>query len=121
MVGPFVWMLLGVVQDPAELLQTPPTLLPEHPTPANFTRLFDRLDFPRYFWNSTLHRRRWSRLANLLFCSMAGYALAKLRFAGQQPLFGLVLGDADGAGQRDARAAVRADEQARPRQHATRR
>ena len=29
--------------------------------------------------------------ANLLFCSMAGYALAKLKFAGHRPLMGITL------------------------------
>ena len=91
MVGPFVWMLLGSLKTQQELLQIPPTWLPEEPTTANYTRLFDRLDFPRYFWNSTLIAVMIT-LSNVVFCSMTGYALAKLRFFGRDKLLLLVLG-----------------------------
>ena len=91
MIGPFVWMLLGSLKTQRELLQIPPTWLPENPTTANYTRLFDRLDFPRYFWNSTLIAVMIT-LSNLVFCSMMGYALAKLRFFGRDKLLLLVLG-----------------------------
>ncbi|HJV29640.1 MAG TPA: carbohydrate ABC transporter permease, partial [Gaiellaceae bacterium] len=75
----------------AELLKEPPTWLPESPTVSNYERLWERLDFPRYFWNSTFIAV-FITLANLLFCSMVGYALAKLRFFGRDKLFLLVLG-----------------------------
>lgn len=91
MIGPFLWMLLGSLKTQRELLQVPPTWLPENPTTDNYTRLFDRLDFPRYFWNSTLIAVMIT-LSNLVFCSMMGYALAKLRFFGRDKLLLLVLG-----------------------------
>jgi multiple sugar transport system permease protein len=91
MVGPFIWMLLGSLKTQHELTQLTPTWLPENPTTDNYTRLFDRLDFPRYFWNSTLISVLIT-LSNLVFCSMMGYALAKLRFFGRDKLFLLVLG-----------------------------
>lgn len=91
MIGPFLWMVLGSLKTQRELLQVPPTWLPENPTTSNYTRLVDRLDFPRYFWNSTLIAVMIT-LSNLVFCSMMGYALAKLRFFGRDKLFLLVLG-----------------------------
>ena len=91
MIGPFLWMLLGSLKTQRELLQATPTWLPENPTTDNYTRLFDRLDFPRYFWNSTLIAVLIT-LSNLVFCSMMGYALAKLHFFGRDKLFLLVLG-----------------------------
>lgn len=54
------------------------------------TTLFSKQDFLRYFLNSA-GIALVVTAANLLFCSMAGYALAKLRFAGHKPLMGLVL------------------------------
>lgn len=89
-VGPFVWMLLGSVKTQSELLQVPPTWLPQAPTLDNYQRLFDRLDFPRYFWNSATVAGLIT-IGNLVFCSMLGYALAKLKFFGRDKLFGLVL------------------------------
>jgi multiple sugar transport system permease protein len=91
MAGPFVWMLLGSLKTQQELVQVPPTWIPENPTLANYDRLFDRLDFPRFFWNSTFIAVV-TTLSNLVFCSMVGYALAKLRFFGRDKLFLLVLG-----------------------------
>jgi multiple sugar transport system permease protein len=90
MVGPFVWMTLGSFKTTGELRQLPPTIIPEDPTTANYRELFDRLDFPRYFFNSTLVAVCVTA-GNLLFCSMLGYALAKLEFAGKRVVFVLVL------------------------------
>jgi multiple sugar transport system permease protein len=89
-VGPFLWMVLGSVKTQAELLRTPPTWLPEIATLDNYRRLFDRLDFPRFFFNSTVVAVSVTA-ANLVFCSMLGFALAKLRFAGRDKLFLLVM------------------------------
>jgi len=91
MVVPFLWMVLSSVKPRAELLQAPPTWVPETVTTDNYSRLFDRLDFPRYFWNSTIIALAIT-VANVVFCSMVGYALAKLRFFGRDKLFLLVLG-----------------------------
>jgi multiple sugar transport system permease protein len=91
MIGPFLWMVLASLKTQRELLQVPPTWIPENPTVANYDRLFDRLDFPKYFWNSTLIAVGITA-ANMVFCSMVGYALAKLRFFGRDKLFLLVIG-----------------------------
>jgi multiple sugar transport system permease protein len=90
MIGPFLWMLLGAFKPNRELITTTPTLLPENVTLDNFSSLFSRLDFATYFFNSALIAVVVT-LANLLFCSMAGYALAKVEFAGRKALMGLVL------------------------------
>jgi len=88
---PFVWMLLGSFKPEAELQRVPPTWWPEVPSLNNYRELFDRLDFPRFFANSALVAVAVTA-GNLLFCSMVGYALAKLDFAGKRLLFALVLG-----------------------------
>ncbi len=88
--GPFLWMVLGSVKPQGELIRIPPTWLPHVWTTDNYSRLFQKLDFPRYFFNSILIAGSVV-FANLLFCSMTGYALAKLRFAGRNLVFLLVL------------------------------
>jgi len=90
LVGPFVWMVLGSFKERGEFLQVPPTWLPANPTLDNYNRLVDRLDFPRYFFNSTLIASVVTT-ANLVFAPMLGYALAKLRFRGKGVLMALVL------------------------------
>ncbi len=89
MIGPFIWMVLGSFKAQAEFLRAP-TWLPQAPTFDNYQRLMDRLDFPRYFFNSTVIAGVVTA-ANLVFSPMLGYALAKLRFRGKGLLMGLVL------------------------------
>ena len=57
----------------------------------NYRQLFTRLDFPTFFFNSTIVALAVT-VGNLVFCSMLGYALAKLDFRGKRLLFALVLG-----------------------------
>jgi multiple sugar transport system permease protein len=90
MVVPFAWMLVSSVKPEAEVRAVPPTWWPETITPENYQTLFTKLDFPAYFLNSTLVASAVT-IGNLLFCSMLGYALAKLSFPGKRVVFGLVL------------------------------
>jgi multiple sugar transport system permease protein len=91
LVGPFVWMLLSSVKPDAEIRQVPPTWLPSSPTLDNYRELFTELDFPTFFLNSVLVAGAVT-LGNLVFCSMVGYALAKLDFPGRRLVFALVVG-----------------------------
>ncbi|MFE9694330.1 carbohydrate ABC transporter permease [Micromonospora sp. NPDC005806] len=89
--GPFVWMALSSVKPEGEIREAPPTWWPETFTLDNFRELFSRLDFPLYFFNSFLVATLVT-VGNLLFCSLVGYALAKLRYPGKRVLFLAVLG-----------------------------
>ena len=91
LVGPFIWMILGSIKTTGELRQVPPTLLPQNPTLNNYAELFDRLSFARFFFNSAVVAAAVTA-GNVVFCSMLGYALAKLQFPGKRILFAVVLG-----------------------------
>jgi len=91
LVGPFLWMLLGSFRPDRELKQVPPSWLPQDPTLDNYRTLFTELDFPTFFFNSAVVAIAIT-LGNLVFCSMLGYALAKLSFPGKRVIFALVLG-----------------------------
>jgi multiple sugar transport system permease protein len=88
---PFVWMLLSSFKPEMELRGVPPTLWPEDLTLDNYQRLFTKLDFPTYFFNSAVVAIAVT-VGNVVFCSMLGYALAKLEFPGKRMVFALVLG-----------------------------
>src|SRR5450631_180052 len=90
-ITPFVWMVLGSVKPEGELLRVPPTWWPEKVTFDNYRELFSKGIFPRSFFNSTLIAVVVTT-ANIAFCSMVGYALAKLSFRGKKLVFGLVMG-----------------------------
>ena len=91
MVIPFLWMAISSIKPEAELRRRPPTWLPETVTGENYEELFTRLDFTTFFTNSILVAAAVT-IGNMVFCSMLGYALAKLDFRGKKVLFALVLG-----------------------------
>jgi multiple sugar transport system permease protein len=87
---PFVWMVLGSVKTQGEILRRPPTWWPQEPTGANYAQWFGPLDFWHFFANSLIVALV-TVLGNLVFCSMVGYALAKMEFPGKRILFGAVM------------------------------
>ena len=89
-VGPFVWMLLGSFKPQVDFLRQPPPFFPSTPTVDNYQRLVERLDFPRFFFNSTVVATAVT-VGNLVFCPMLGYALAKLRWRGKGIVLAVVL------------------------------
>jgi multiple sugar transport system permease protein len=90
LIGPFLWMITSSVKTSAELHHVPPTWFPQSFTLDNYATIFTKLNFPQYFINSVIVAAVVVG-ANLLFCSMIGYALAKLRFPGKGAMFLLVL------------------------------
>ncbi|MBE8474799.1 carbohydrate ABC transporter permease [Streptomyces justiciae] len=90
MATPFLWMALSAFKTRQDLTASPPVWLPTQWTLDNFHALLDQLDMPRYFLNSLIVAVLVT-VCNLLFCSMLGYALAKLDFAGRSKVFGVVL------------------------------
>jgi multiple sugar transport system permease protein len=88
---PFVWMLVSSFKPEAEVRALPPTWWPETITLENYERLFTQLDFPQFFMNSMIVAVAVA-VGNMVFCSMLGYALAKLDFPGKKAVFAIVLG-----------------------------
>ena len=83
---PFAWMLLGSVKTQREILQRPPTWWPQDFTWENFGAWFGQLNFGQFFGNSIVVAL-FTVAGNLVFCSMVGYALAKMDFPGKKALF----------------------------------
>jgi len=90
-VFPLLWMLSVSLMAPAESAALPTPLLPSHATLDNYRTLFLRAGMAHYLLNSLLVSGSITALS-LLFNLMAGYAFAKLRFAGSRQLFRSLLG-----------------------------
>ncbi|MGH8123572.1 MAG: carbohydrate ABC transporter permease, partial [Rudaea sp.] len=88
---PLLWMLSVSFMQPGEASAFPPPLLPAHATLANYRKLFERAGMGRYLFNSLLIATAIT-LLSLAFNLSAGYAFAKLRFAGRERLFQVLLG-----------------------------
>jgi multiple sugar transport system permease protein len=87
---PFIWMGLGSFKSQGEILRHPNGWIPSAPTLANYRRWFGEFDIQHYFVNS-LVVAVVTVLGNLVFCSMVGYALAKLAFPGKRLIFSMVM------------------------------
>ena len=79
---PLVWMVSASLMPTGEANTFPPRFFPSRVTFEHYTALFTGLDLGRYVLNSTLVALGGTVTA-LLVTSMAGYALAKLRFRGR--------------------------------------
>ena len=83
-IAPLFWMVSMALKPSAEVFN--PNLIPRAPTLANFVYVFTQVDFVRYIWN-TFFVSAVVTLVALVFHSMAGFALARLRFPGRDAIF----------------------------------
>lgn len=90
-IAPLLWMLSVSLMAPGEADSFPPPLLPKSPGLAAYAELFAHHGMGRYFANSLLLASA-ATLLSLAFNVSAGYAFAKLRFAGRDLAFHLLMG-----------------------------
>jgi multiple sugar transport system permease protein len=83
-IAPLFYMVSMSLKETKEVFST--NLLPHAPTFANFVYVFTQVDFFRYLWNTFFVSAVVTVLA-LVFHSMSGYALARLRFPGRDAIF----------------------------------
>ncbi len=91
MLVPLFWLVSTSLKGPAEDIFTmPPALLPAQPSLEAYGRLFGENPIGAYILNSTIVSGL-AVVANLLFCSLAAYPLARMRFAGRGLVLALVV------------------------------
>lgn len=88
--APLAWMVSASFMQAGEAGRFPPPLLPSSATLGNYHELFVRTSMARSFANSLIISIAITGLS-LLVNTMAGYAFAKLRFAGRERIFQLLL------------------------------
>jgi multiple sugar transport system permease protein len=86
---PILWALSGSLKKEAEISE--PTLLPAHPQWSNYGEVFSLMPFWRMLLNTVLYAGCVT-VGQVFFCSLAGYAFARLRFKGRDVLFVAYLG-----------------------------
>ncbi|MEV0096854.1 carbohydrate ABC transporter permease [Streptomyces sp. NPDC050738] len=104
-VFPFYWMIRTALTPAADLYTDSTGLVPQHPTMVNFLRVLGlksqaesqaaggsgaQVDFLRYLLNSVVYSGLIAVLQTM-FCAMAGYAFARLRFPGRDAVFGVLI------------------------------
>ena len=89
--APYLWMLSASLKATDELFRAPMALLPESWAGiANYGRVLREVPVGLYLWNGLI-MCAGILVFQLLFAIPAGYALAKLRFAGRDWVFGAVM------------------------------
>jgi multiple sugar transport system permease protein len=88
---PLAWMVSVSFMRPGEASSLPPSIWPAHATFGNYRELFEHAGMGRYFANSVLISTAIT-LLSLVCNTLAGYAFAKLRFAGREKLFAVLIG-----------------------------
>jgi multiple sugar transport system permease protein len=104
-VFPFWWMVRTAITPAADLYTDNASLLPANPTMINFLRVLGltteaqaraaggsgaQLNFAAYLLNSIIYCGLIA-VVQTLFCAMAGYAFARLRFPGRDLVFGVII------------------------------
>ncbi|MEW2296188.1 carbohydrate ABC transporter permease [Streptomyces sp. NPDC006743] len=104
-VFPFYWMVRTALTPAADLYTDSTGIVPHRPTMVNFLRVLGltsqkeamaaggsgaQVDFLRYLLNSVVYSGLIAVLQTL-FCAMAGYTFARLRFPGRDLVFGVLI------------------------------
>lgn len=87
---PLVWIVVGSLKPPDEVLGTPIRWLPSQWIWSNYPDAWKAQDFARYTLNS-IFMTLSILIGYLLFTSLAGYGFAKFKFPGQRVFFLFVL------------------------------
>lgn len=83
---PFLWMLITSIKTPQEAGNYPPSLWPAVPQWHDYADVFSAVPFLTFLRNTILYAMAVTA-GQLLFCSTAAYAFARLRFPGRDLLF----------------------------------
>jgi cellobiose transport system permease protein len=90
-VAPFWYMLVAASRPMAEMNQWPPPLLPGDDLWSNVATAVEQQSIGLALWNSLVVSGLITA-STVLFCTLAGFAFAKLRFRGRDALFAVTLG-----------------------------
>jgi multiple sugar transport system permease protein len=87
---PFVIQISNTFKTEPDASNHPLRLIPEPVTTDSFLRIFNGTDFPLWLGNSVLVTVV-ATIGRVFFDSLAGYALARLRFGGRRAIFAAII------------------------------
>jgi multiple sugar transport system permease protein len=90
MLLPLLWMVVTSLETPAQTLHFPPVLWPGKLQFANYVTTVRDSQFGRWFWNTTVVTCTVVA-SNLVLCSLAAYAFARIRFLGRGVVYFVLL------------------------------
>lgn len=89
-VFPFIWMILTSFKSQIESIKIPITIFPKEWLIKNYFAVFNAIPFGRMYLNTIINAVVIVSV-QLIFCSMAAYAFARLKFPGKNVIFTVLL------------------------------
>lgn len=87
---PFIWMILTSLKTLTESTMIPPKIFPEKPMFENYSEAIEIMNFPTLYINTILYTIITS-VGQVIMCTMAGYAFARINFPGRNIIFVIIL------------------------------
>ena len=89
-VFPFYWMISSSLKSGFEVIQTPPTMLPENVMWSNYSTAFSMAPFGRYFIN-TIIVTVLSIISTVVISILSAFAFSHLEFKGRDLIFSIFI------------------------------
>jgi ABC-type glycerol-3-phosphate transport system permease component len=90
MLVPLLWLLSSSFKDTARIFLFPPQWIPNPWRLDNYSRVFERIPFVRFYWN-TIWVTGLAIAGQILSASLVAFGFARLRFPGRDLLFLVLL------------------------------
>ncbi len=90
MLLPLVWMVVTSLETQAQTFHFPPILWPGTLRFENYANVIRESEFGTWFWNTTVVTVTIV-LSNLVLCTLAAYAFARIRFLGRGVIYFVLL------------------------------
>lgn len=90
MIAPFLWIISAAFGETTEVFVLPPRWFPVNPDYENFEDVFEQVPYQLFMFNS-VKLAVIVTIGQLITCSMAAYAFARLEFPRKNALFVLLL------------------------------
>ncbi|MBU3144354.1 carbohydrate ABC transporter permease [Clostridium sp. CF012] len=87
---PFIWMILTSLKTLGESTQIPPIIIPSKLKWSNYSEVIATLPFMQFYWNTIISTIA-KTVGQVMLCSMAAYAFARIEFPGKNFIFIIVL------------------------------
>lgn len=89
-VFPFYWMISSSLKSGFEVIQTPPTMIPENVMWSNYSTAFSMAPFGRYFIN-TIIVTVLSIVSTVVISILSAFAFSHLEFKGRDLIFSIFI------------------------------
>lgn len=89
-VFPFIWMLLTSLKTQGEAVRVPPSVFPAKAMFENYANVFEKVPYGKMYMN-TIISAVVTVTGQVLLCSMAAYAFARIEFPFRNIIFTLLL------------------------------